>query len=257
MSEGGHPITEEDLHAYVDGFLDAERRLVVDRYLREHSDVAGRVAAYGAQREELRAAFADRAAGPLPPSLNFARLVEARLSRRRTHWRVAAGVVLALALGAAGGWFASARPPTGIAALAAEAGASYTVYAADKRHPVEMWAAQRDDLARWLSNRLNRPISPPVLSGVGYHLLGGRLVAAARGAAALFVYENGAGVRLTIYVRPMAMLRTTPIEQVDIGDLDGCAWIEHGVGYTVIAAEPYAQLLEIARHARQQVQAPA
>ena len=75
MTENGRPITEEDLHAYVDGFLQDERRIVVGRYLREHREVAERVAAYGEQREELRAAFQSRASEPLPPSLNFARLV--------------------------------------------------------------------------------------------------------------------------------------------------------------------------------------
>jgi anti-sigma factor RsiW len=45
MTESGCPITEEDLHAYIDGFLGAERRTAVERYLREHRDVAERVAA--------------------------------------------------------------------------------------------------------------------------------------------------------------------------------------------------------------------
>ena len=45
------------------------------------------------------------------------------------------------------------------------------------------------------------------------------------------------------YLRPMSAPGTTPIEPVDIGDLDGCAWIDRGVGYTVIAAEPYERLL--------------
>ena len=71
-----------------------------------------------------------------------------------------------------------------------EAAASYAVYASDKRRPVELWAVQRDDLVRWLSNRLNRPIAPPDLSVAGYQLLGGRLVATGHGPAALFIYAQ-------------------------------------------------------------------
>ncbi|MCW3473271.1 anti-sigma factor family protein [Limobrevibacterium gyesilva] len=256
MTEPGRHITEEDLHAYVDGRLDTERRAAVDRYLHDHPDVSESVTAFSAEREGLRAAFAERATNPLPPSLDFARLVETRLTRRQAPWRMAAAVALALGLGGASGWALGARLPSGIDALAQEAGASHAVYSLDKRRPVELGAAQRDDLTRWLSNRLNRPVAPPDLSAAGYRLLGGRLVAAAHGAAALFVYENAGGTRLTIYVRPMKIVETTPIEQVDIGDLDGCAWVERGVGYTVIAAEPYKRLLELSKHVRQQALAP-
>lgn len=255
MTEGGRPITEEELHAYVDGRLDAERRAAVDRYLREHPEAAQRVAAYSAQREELRAAFAARGVTPIPPSLDLARLLEERLTRRRAPWRMAASVALALGLGGAGGWYLGSRPPTGIDVLAQEAGASYAVFAVDKRRPVELWAEQRDDLTRWVSNRLNRPVAPPDLSSVGYRFLGGRLIATSRGPAALFMYEDSRGTRLGVFMRPMARGNTTAIEQVEAGAVDGCAWIERGVGYTVIAAEPYERLKELSRYVRQQVQA--
>lgn len=254
MSDGDRPITEEELHAYVDGLLDPARRAAVERYLRETPDIAARVTDFQLQRNALRAAFADRASEPLPQSLNFARLVEARLSRRRERWRVAAGLVFALALGGGAGWIAGSRPPSGLDALAQEAGVNYAVYATDKRRPVELWATQRDDLTRWLSNRLNRPVSPPDLTAAGYQLLGGRLVAAAHSPAALFVYENDRGLRLILYIRPMRSPATTPITQVDIGNLDGCAWTDRGVGYTLMAAEPYARLLELSQHARHQAQ---
>ena len=119
---------------------------------------------------------------------------------------------------------------------------------------MELWAAQRDDLARWLSNRLNRPVWPPDLTASGYHLLGGRLAAASRGPAALFVYENDSGRRLVLYVRPMRSPENTPITEVDVGDVDGCAWTDRGVGYTLVAAEPYARLLALSQAARRQAQ---
>jgi anti-sigma factor RsiW len=253
VTEPGRPVAEEDLHAYVDGALDDERRATVDRYLQAHPDVAERVAAYIAQRQALRAAFAALGSEPLPPQLNLARLVEARLVRRHKPWRSIAAVALALALGGAAGWWAGSRPPTGIDALAREAGASYAVYAADKHRPVEIRAAQREDLTRWVSNRLNRPVAAPDLSALGYELLGGRLVASTHGAAALFMYENANGRRLILYIRPMSAGETTPIAPIDIGDMDGCAWIERGVGYSLIAAETYDRLLELSRYVRQEV----
>jgi anti-sigma factor RsiW len=253
MTGPGCPISEEDLHAYVDGFLDDEHRAAVERYLQVQPETAERVAAYVAQRQELRAALSAGAREPIPPQLNLARLVEERLRRRRAPWRAVAAVLLALGLGAGGGWLAGRRPPGGIAALAQEAAASYGVYLSDRRRPVEVWATQRDDLARWLSNRLNRPVSPPDLSNAGYALLGGRLVASPSGPAALFVYENARGTRLSIYVRPMSSFQTTPIEMTDANELDGCAWIESGVGYSVMAAEPYEKLLSLSRQIRQEL----
>jgi anti-sigma factor RsiW len=253
VTQPGSPIAEEDLHAYVDGCLDDDGRAAVDRYLQAHADSAERVASYIAQRKELRAAFAASGSEPVPPRLNLARLVEARLMQRHRPWWAAAAVALALGLGSAGGWWAGSRPLTGIDALAQEAAASYVVYAVDEHRPVEMWAAQREDLTRWVSHRLNRPIAPPDLSASGYKLLGGRLVASPHGAAALFVYENSSGRRLTLYIRPMSSGETTPIEPIDIGDMDGCAWIEWGVGYSLIAAETYDRLLELSRYVRQEV----
>ena len=59
------PITEDDLHAYVDDVLEPERRAEVGSYLAEHPDVAKRVAGFADQRELLRAALAPIAHEPV------------------------------------------------------------------------------------------------------------------------------------------------------------------------------------------------
>jgi anti-sigma factor RsiW len=256
VTDARRPISEDELHAYIDGQLDPGRRQEVERYLQAYPAVAQRAAGYSTQRDSLRAAFAESGVQPLPSSLNLTRLIEERLGRRRLlPWFALAGIVLAFGFGGTGGWLLGERPPAGMDALVAEAAASYAVHASDKGRPVELWAPQRDDLVRWVSNRLNRAVAPPDLSALGYQLLGGRLVATSHGPAALFLYEAGNGTRLAVFVRPMVKGRTRPIEQVDIGDMDGCAWIDRGIGYTVIAAESYERLLEISEQVRQQAQA--
>ncbi len=252
----GHPvISEEDLHAYVDGRLDPERRAVVGAYLRETPDAAARVAEDIAQRQALRAALGPLAAEPLPPSLNLARLVEERLTRRRFPWLATAAAIVALLIGGGGGWLLKSQPPAGLQALVQEAGASYAVFVPDVNRPVELWADQKALLTRWISRRLDRPINPPDLSAQGYHLLGGRLLASPHGAAALFVYENDHKTRLTLYVRPMKAGQTAPMRLVDATSGDGCAWIEHGIGYMVMAAEPYDELQRLADEVRKQASA--
>lgn len=253
----GHPIiSEEDLHAYVDGQLDPERRSAVEAFLRVSPDAAARVAEDVAQRHALRAALGPIAAEPLPPSLNLSRLAEERLTRRRFPWFAAVAATVALLVGGGGGWLLKTQPPTGLQALVQEAGAGYAVFVPDVNRPVELWADQKTLLTRWISRRLDRPIAPPDLSDQGYHLLGGRLLASLRGPAALFVYENDRKTRLTLYVRPMKSgPSTTPIRLVDAEGGDGCVWIEHGIGYMVMAAEPYDELVRLSDEVRRQARA--
>ena len=106
----GRPISEEDLSAYVDGWLDAERRSRVDRILRTSPDLAERVASYRVQRDCLRAAFSVPGRKPIPPRLNLSRLVENRLAKLSRPWRVAAAVALAFGLGGTIGWCITSRP---------------------------------------------------------------------------------------------------------------------------------------------------
>ena len=257
MNGAERPISEEDLHAYIDGQLDAARRAAVERYLQQHRAEAERVDAYSRGRNLLRAAFVGVAAEPIPPQLNLSQIVEERLARRRAPWRVAAGIVLAFALGSGSGWsihrFVVPQRYTGIAALEHEAVESHIVYAEDRRHPVELGPGERSELTEWVSSRLKHPVTAPDLFSLGYRFIGGRLVATENGAAALFLYDNRRGERLSIFVRPMRSRRTSPIVILDIGDVDGCAWIEKGVGYTLIAERPYKELVRMSEFVRDQL----
>jgi anti-sigma factor RsiW len=256
MSAPATPVSEEDLHAYVDGRLDAERRDAVDRYLRDHPDVAASITTDIFQRNALHEAFRAYAAAPTPRRLNLSGLVEERLRRRRAPWRVAAAIMLGFGVGAGGGLWLGSRPSTGISALTEEAAVSYAVYAVDQRRPIEIAAEHRNDMTRWLSKRLNQRVAPPNLSTLGYELLGGRLVATPSGPAALFVYESAQGKRLILYVRPMTgQSETTVMEAIDVNhlNLDGCSWIERGVGYSLIADEDYARLLELSQYVRKEI----
>jgi anti-sigma factor RsiW len=257
VSETPSCISEEALHGYVDDQLDPERRAAVERYLQSHPAVAARVVAYRAQREGLRAALAPLADAPLPPALNLARLVEARLRPRHVEWRLAAAVALGIGLGASGGWWFTTREAAGPAldALVDEAAISYATFVPDAARPVEFSASDPQALGNWVGSRLNRKLVPPDLSAAGYRLLGGRVVATGHGPAALFIYEDVRGIRLAVFARPTKAADTATIAEVDVGALDGCAWIEGGVGYTVTGAESYARLLELSKHVRAQSRA--
>ncbi len=258
MSGLGLPIAEEDLHAYVDGQLAPLRRAEVQRYLDANPREARRVAAWTAQREALRDILALHSAAPLPPDLNLSRMIEQRLRPRRRVWLTAASVLLALAVGGAGGWMLRApsvpmRDAVAMSLLEQQALTSHAVYAADKRHPIEVTAAERDHLAQWLSNRLSRSVAPPALDGLGYRLIGGRLLATEHGgAAALFIYEDTHGQRVSLVLRPMARDLRTARSDMRKGAMNGCAWIADGMGYAVVASLPDDELELVADQVRQE-----
>jgi anti-sigma factor RsiW len=258
MTAGERPISEDELHAYVDDQLNAARQLEVERYLDAHPDVSRRVAAYRAHREGLQAALAARASEPIPPELNLSRLLEARLRRRQGWWRLAASIVLCLGFGGAVGWYVGSgsspsRIELAVSLLQQEALASHTVYAADRRHPIEVAATDRDHLTTWLSNRLHRTVVPPDLSASGYRLLGGRLLATEHGgAAALFVYDDSQGDRLSVVMRPMAPELHAKRVDMSLGAVNGCSWIDRGMGYAVVAAASDEELDKVSEQITRQ-----
>jgi anti-sigma factor RsiW len=255
MSDQMRPIAEEELHAYVDGCLEAERQPAVLRYLQEHPEVARRISAYQAQREALREALGAVAEEPIPSRLGLERLVQQRLGPQWRLWPAAACIVLGLGLGCLGGWFlhgGMSSIPATIAMLTQAAVSNHMVYTADKRRPTELGAGQRDDLARWVSNRLNHQVAPPDLSADGYSYMGGRLAATPDGPAGLFMYDNAAGVRLTVFVLPLRSAASAPIQHVDFAHVDGCAWIDRSIGYTVVGDLPPSELRRLAEIVRQQ-----
>jgi anti-sigma factor RsiW len=253
------PIGEDDLHAHVDGRLEPARAQAVADYLSANPDAARRVDAHAAQRDALRAALAPIAAEPLPAELRLPHLVERRhLLRRR--WRgpwtqVAAGLVLMLG-GMAGGWSLrglSGAPQNGVGALAREAADTYAVYADDPVHPVEMDGGARADLQRWIADRLHRQVMVPDLARAGYRLLGGRLVSTPHGPAGLFLYQDSAGARLGMLVRPMAVDKTARMARHDYGALAGYSWADDGMGYSLVGRAATPALHPMANEVRRQV----
>ena len=252
------PITEDDLHAYVDHILEPERQVEVAAYLDDHPDVARRVAAFTGQRDLLRAALAPIADEPLPAELNLARIIEQR-SWRPAMARLAMAAMLLLSIGGLGGWAVRGTleiSPGGLAALAAEATASYNVYAPDHVRPVEVRAPDIAELVQWVSDRLHRPVKVPDLTGSGYRLMGGRLVATSHGPAAMFMYDDDRGSRLVVLTRPMNSAdQNAPMTPKSQDDVGGFVWADDGLGYSLIGRAAPESLRPIANEVRKQARA--
>jgi len=255
------PISEAELHACVDGALPPDRAPEVESYIASHPEVAARVEAWRQQRRLLREALAPIAEEPIPPELNVAAMIEARpLARPMTSRRIAAACLLALGVGAAGGWGlrgATMPDPVGVAAVGQEAAESYRVYAADPVRPVELGAESREQLVHWVSQRLQRPVAPPDLESAGYVLLGGRLAATSHGPAAVFIYQGVGGARIAVLVRPMAVEQTAKMREHSYGAVGGVSWAENGLGYGLVGAASPGELHPLADQIRSQIRQSA
>jgi anti-sigma factor RsiW len=215
------------------------------------------------QRDALRALHRDVLDEPIPPALlaAAARADERRADQARwMRWGgMAAGVLMAFVAGwlASGLWSpgahgrALARGPLGPEFVHAAA-VAHAVYAPEKRHPVEVAAAEQQHLVQWLSRRLDRPLKVPDLSAEGYTLVGGRLLPGDQGARAQFMFEDGAGQRITLYLGALddgaaaAHAGESAFSFSAEGPVPSFYWVESGFGYALAGKLPRESLLRLA-----------
>ncbi len=104
MINPSDPITETDLHAYIDDQLGVQRRIEVEAHLSRHPDMAARMMSDLRSRDELRLALADQSVVERVATYEAARRLSRALSRDVLLGRLRriAAVVAFVAIG----WFA-------------------------------------------------------------------------------------------------------------------------------------------------------
>lgn len=245
MTDPRIPVTEDELHAFHDGQLPAERRADVEHWLAAHPDDAARIQDWRAAEEALRARYAGVADEPVPSRLSLN-----ALRRPQTRW-IAGAVAATLAaflIGGAGGWFAHG------AAAALEPGKMFTqdaleahrLYVVEVRHPVEVAAGERDHMQQWLSKRLGYTVRAPDLDPTGLKLVGGRLLPGPTAPAAFLMYESANGERITLYTSRAANEATQMRYATRAGD-GALFWADRGVGYVVSGPTDKERLNQVAR----------
>jgi anti-sigma factor RsiW len=246
------PIADADVHAYVDGQLPRERAAAVEAALAGDPALATRVAEIRAQNAALRDALDPALAEPIPERLLAAATPPARGASRARRWL---GPALALAasllVGVGVGWLGrdalienSGTPTT----FARQAAFAHALYATDVNRPVEIWAAEEKRLVNWLTKRLGFQVHAPDLNGLGYALVGGRLVAGNEMPTALFMYENADKQRLSLQVRKQASgPGETAFRYAVENGVGVFYWIDDSCGYAISGNVDRAQLLKIAQ----------
>jgi anti-sigma factor RsiW len=238
------PVTQIELHAYLDGQLEAARRAEVEAYLEAQPQEAEKLAAWRSQNDALHALF--------DPVLD--ETVPERLQRRpasgvRWAWRAAA-IAGWLVLGGIVGWQARDMmrgTESASSTWARRAAVAHVVYSPEVRHPVEVGADQEAHLVNWLSKRLGTQLKVPDLAPLGYGLVWGRLLPGERGPAAQFMYQDGKGQRLTLYVRTNTdETRETAFRFAQEKSIGVFYWLDRRVGYALSGEVDKAELLRVA-----------
>lgn len=253
-------ITEDDLHAYVDDALTAERRGEVEAYLAEYPADAERVRAYQAQNQALRSLFNPVLDEPLPDNLHAlaAQPWGAAVNREKQlnlksllAQRLAAGLLVA-ALSGVAGWLAHGHYQhedhmAQVTTLFRQAAVAHVVYSPDARRPVEVTADQEEALVKWLTKRLGVPIKPPKLGALGYELVGGRLLPGNSGPVAQFMYQDASAQRMTLYVTTEHVGQSgTGFRFAREGQINVFYWVDGQFGYALSASIAKGELAKVA-----------
>jgi anti-sigma factor RsiW len=245
MTDPRIPVTEDELHAYVDNELPAERRGDVEAWLAAHPDDAARVQSWRAMAEALHARYDSVADEAVPKRLEIERLV--RRPRQWIYGAVAATLVAFIAGGGAG-WVArgAAAAPSAFRNFTVDALDAHRLYVVEVRHPVEVAGSDRDHLVAWLSKRCGYEVKAPELGGTGLKLVGGRLLPGPQAPAAFLMYESPSGERYTLYTS-RAETETTQMRYAASEGDGAMFWADRGVGYVLSGPADKDRLNQVAR----------
>ncbi len=240
-------VSDADLHALADGQLQEPRRTEVEAYLETHPEAARLVAEYRRLSHSLHALYDPVLDEDIPPKVSLP-------TSSRIGWQIPRTAVAAvfLLLGAVMGWtlneqLASPQQEEFMVDLIRPAAFAHAVYTPEVRHPVDVSGDDQAHLVNWLSKRLKTPLHAPDLRAQGFELVGGRLLPSTGRMAAQFMYQDGTGDRITLYVRKGDWeSRETAFRYAHEHGVGIFFWIDGPLGYALTGELSKDRLLKLA-----------
>ncbi|WP_077049145.1 anti-sigma factor [Pseudomonas sp. KK4] len=240
------PPTERDLHAYVDHQLSDADRQLVETFLASHPHVCAQVRAWQQDAQLLRAALSGALQQPANPELDPAQ-IRRRLKRQsRRQLANAAVLLIAVSVGGLSGW--QAREMTFVSAQApmADALQAYRLIAEQGILPADYKATDDGTMQAWLDRYFTQANRLPDLTGAGFKPVSGRLLSTEQGPAAMVVYEDLSGHKISFYVRPPGPRNfMLPRGSRSDGELQAEYWSGGGYNYAMVSPTdtPAARIL--------------
>lgn len=258
------PITEADLHAYVDGHLDRDRLAAVAQFLATHPEERARTLDWQQQNEAIRRLLNPVLSEPVPLGLPL------KPTAVPWSWRSLAAGLLIAAVSAGSAWLlrgavdadaarrafanpAAAVSETELTGFARRAAIAHVVYSPDVRRPVEVGADQEQALVTWLTKRMGSAVRAPSLTSLGYQLMGGRLLPGEKGPVAQFMYGGPGGQRLTLYVTREVTGQDTAFSFGKDGPVNVFYWVEDHFGYAISAGADREALMAVSKEVYRQL----
>ncbi|TPK62767.1 anti-sigma factor [Mesorhizobium sp. B2-4-15] len=248
-------FSERDIHMALDGELPPDERVTYEAWLEANPEMKARSARFTADREALRAALAGVLDEAVPVRLRKVVLGETPVKAEapRSRWWLGAAAAVLLAAGGFGGYVAGidgiGQEDQAEDRLAEQAIAAHVIYAAEKRHAVEVPASDKDHLQTWLSNRVGLKLVAPDLTANGFQLIGGRLLPAGESKAAMLLYEDDKGERISLFVTAESAENATGTYASAQAGPQAIYWLDKGYGCAVVGSLPREQLAVVAKSA--------
>lgn len=267
MNEQHTSISDDELHAYVDGTLSETRRVEVEQALERNPELAARVSDYFSLNALLHERYDRLLSDPVPKRLLP---TTRRPWREAMNWPQFAGMAAALLLGVGIG-MGTQMGKNGLSQLAShsdtrsvslnesemfarQAAVAHVVYMPAVDRPAEIGADREQDFVRLLSNRLGVDVHPPILAKAGFELMGGRLLPSPDGPTALFMYRDAKGERVTLYIsRRKVNSNTTAFKLYQDGPVNVFYWVDGDFGYAVSGGIDRKVLLELSHNVYEQL----
>jgi anti-sigma factor RsiW len=240
------PPDERDLHAYIDRQLSAADRLLIETYLTNNPPMAATVRAWQQDAQQLRADLSGGLQQPANPQLQPAIIRQGLKRQSRRHLASAAVLLLAVGVGGFSGWQAREMTLLSAAAPMADAMQAYRLIAQQGLLPADFKVAEQGNMQAWLDRYFTQANRLPDLAHAGFKPVSGRLLSTEQGPAAMVVYENPNGQKISFYVRPPGPKNfLLPRGSRSDGELQAEYWSGAGYNYAMVSPSdtPAAQLL--------------
>ncbi|MEX0921362.1 MAG: hypothetical protein WDZ84_01180 [Rhodovibrionaceae bacterium] len=268
MSQEHLKITELDLLAYADGFLDSDpgRKAEVERHLEENPEAAAYVEEILAQNAEIREAYGALLSKPVPEKFNSLLFAE-RSGIQHNRLARAAAVFVLLAASAAGGWLLGHENSAQQAALedfVKQAASSHQIAASESGIPDGTEVQGPTQPLGWLTERISLELQAPNLTASGYDLVAKKRLGPDRDPTVQLIYSSRNGTKMNLFLRPRWEDTEGALRSATVGERAVMYWLEGplALAMTVDAPETAARTLaqsvrEAFNRARLNERAPA